>query len=232
MFDYWNKQIYFIQPRKRQYDCWLHIVQSELLHSITAILFTAYTSQMWMKADTFKWNHHERVMQWNWVYFCGVMSDELTPLEMWLLTARYCNHQGLDVWLIRCLNSPPHPYGKFFVFFSLRIWDCSKIRISMRSWARTSWRIKNPIKNLIKKKSRTSPRTSSRTSSKMRISMRFCSRSWFLMRFLMRFLIFDEVLDEVLDSQWGSCPRLHWDLIEILILEQPHWDFQWEILFP
>ena len=37
---------------------------------------------------------------------------------------------------------------------------------------------------------------------------------WFLMRFLMRFLILNEVLAQ--------------DLIEILILEQSHWDSQWE----
>ena len=75
--------------------------------------------------------------------------------------------------------------------------------------------------------------------------MRYCPRSWFLMRFLMRFLILNEVLGEVLDSRWGSwggswfsmrflvrfliCNEvLAQDLIEILILEQSHWDFQRE----
>ena len=55
----------------------------------------------------------------------------------------------------------------------------------------------------------------------MRMSMRSCPRSWFLMRFLMRFLIFDEgflmrflILNEILAQD-----------LEILILEQPHWDF-------
>ena len=51
----------------------------------------------------------------------------------------------------------------------------------------------------------------------MRISMRSCQRSWFLMRFLMRFLILNDVLAQ--------------DLIEILNLEQSHWDFDEKIHF-
>ena len=85
-------------------------------------------------------------------------------------------------------------------------------------------------------------RTSSKTSSKikilgktslrfslrisMRISMRSCPRS--------RFLI--EILDEVLDdfwwgSWWGSWFSVRFlskTSFEILILEQSHWDSQWE----
>ena len=61
----------------------------------------------------------------------------------------------------------------------------------------------------------------------MRISMRSCPRFWFWMRFLVRFLIFDEVLDEVLDSQWGSCPRPHWDL-DFGAISLRFW---WEIFF-
>ena len=49
------------------------------------------------------------------------------------------------------------PYGKKFVFFHRESqWDCSKIKISKRSWTRTSLRIKNLIK----------PHQKSRTSSK------------------------------------------------------------------
>ena len=48
------------------------------------------------------------------------------------------------------------------------------------------------------------------------------------MMFYVRFLIFDEVFDEVLDSQWGFYPLY---IIEILILEQSHWDFDEKNIF-
>ena len=75
---------------------------------------------------------------------------------------------------------------------------CSKIKISMRPWSKTSLRIKNLIK-----KGKTS----------LKISIRSCPLqdldfwwgawwgSWFLMRFLMRFFILNEV-----------CPSPNWDL--------------------
>ena len=111
-------------------------------------------------------------------------------------------------------------------------WECSKIEISMRSWARTSLRIKNLVKNLVKNLIKNQDLGQDRIEIlieifnekkswlrfSIKISMRSCPRSWFLMRFLMRFLILNEVLDEVLDSQWGSCPRPQWDLNFGLIL--------------
>ena len=83
-------------------------------------------------------------------------------------------------------GSVPHFFGrplrKNFCFSHWESqWDCSKIKISMRSWARTSLRIKNLIKNLIQNREpHSESRTSSRTSSKIKIlgktSLRFSLR--------------------------------------------------------
>ena len=102
------------------------------------------------------------------------------------------------------------PYG---IYFSLRI--------SMRLFQNYLNEVlgKNLIENqephqelLTSFLLRFSMRKKSSLRMSMRISMRSCPRSWFLMRFLMRFLILNKVFNEVLDSQWGSCPRPHWDL--------------------
>ena len=83
-------------------------------------------------------------------------------------------------------------------------WDCSKIKISMRSWARTSLRIKNLIKNLIKNQDL--------GQDLIEILIEILNEDIFLIENLIenlnavlsKILIFDEVLDEVLDFWWGS----------------------------
>ena len=161
---------------------------------------------------------------------CLIILEPLRRILKWGLRWRtfQCGEQWIrshwgEQWTgTHCREHWP-PLRKKFCFSHWESqWDCSKINISMRSWARTSLRIKNLIKNLIKYQDLGQDLIgilieilnedffSLRIS--IRISMPSCLRSWFLMRFLMRFLIFDEVLDEVLDSQWGSCPRPHWDL--------------------
>ena len=36
--------------------------------------------------------HHDRVMQLNWLYFCGIC--QMIPLNLWPNTAQGCNHQS------------------------------------------------------------------------------------------------------------------------------------------
>ena len=61
-------------------------------------------------------NHHERVMQLNWVYFCDLMSDDTTELP----TVLSCNnqffachsyslrHEATNYWLTQFLMSLPY----------------------------------------------------------------------------------------------------------------------------
>ena len=44
--------------------------------------------------DTISWQgHHDRVMQLNWLYFCGIC--QMMPLKVWPNTALGCNHQSI-----------------------------------------------------------------------------------------------------------------------------------------
>ena len=44
--------------------------------------------------DTILWQgHHDRVMQLNWLYFCG--KCQIMPLKVWPNTALGCNHQSI-----------------------------------------------------------------------------------------------------------------------------------------
>ena len=44
--------------------------------------------------DTISWRgHHDRVMQLNWLYFCGIC--QMMPLKVWPNTALGCNHQSI-----------------------------------------------------------------------------------------------------------------------------------------
>ena len=44
--------------------------------------------------DTILWQgHHDRVMQLNWLYFCGIC--QMMPLKVWPNTALGCNHQSI-----------------------------------------------------------------------------------------------------------------------------------------
>ena len=44
--------------------------------------------------DTILWQgHHDRVMQLNWLYFCGIC--HMMPLKVWPNTALGCNHQSI-----------------------------------------------------------------------------------------------------------------------------------------
>ena len=44
--------------------------------------------------DTISWQgHHDRVMQLNWLYFCGIY--QMMPLKVWPNTALDCNHQSI-----------------------------------------------------------------------------------------------------------------------------------------
>ena len=44
--------------------------------------------------DTILWQgHHDRVMQLNWLYFCG--KCQMMPLKVWPNTALGCNHQSI-----------------------------------------------------------------------------------------------------------------------------------------
>ena len=127
----------------------------------------------------------------------------------------------------------PNPYGKKFVFLIKNLneivpklrsqWGLCQNLIEIqephqepRQKSRTQSRTSSKIKILGKTSLRFSLRFPMRKKPSlrisMRISMRYCPRLWFLMRFLMRFSILNEVFDEILDSQWGSCPRPHWDL--------------------
>ena len=51
--------------------------------------------------DTISWRgHHDRVMQLNWLYFCGIC--QVIPLKVWPNTALGCNHQS--IWSICMLS--------------------------------------------------------------------------------------------------------------------------------
>ena len=113
-----------------------------------------------------------------------------------------CNQSKQKLWYIRTLT------GKFLFSHWKSQWDCSKIEISMRSWARTSFRIKNLIKNLIENpEPHQEPHQTSKSWARPRWDSHWDSQWGFFS--LMRFLILNEVFDEVLDFQWGSCPRPH-----------------------
>ena len=44
--------------------------------------------------DIILWQgHHDRVMQLNWLYFCGIC--QIMPLKVWPNTALGCNHQSV-----------------------------------------------------------------------------------------------------------------------------------------
>ena len=44
--------------------------------------------------DTISWRgHHDRVMQLNWLYFCGIC--QMMPVKMWPNTALGCNYQSI-----------------------------------------------------------------------------------------------------------------------------------------
>ena len=46
--------------------------------------------------DTILWQgHHDRVMQFNWLYFCGIY--QMMPLKVWPNTALGCNHQSISM---------------------------------------------------------------------------------------------------------------------------------------
>ena len=54
----------------------------------------------------------------NWIEFISVAQCQMTPLKVWLHTARGCNHPSfacpsynLDVWLLRCPNLRPWSQG-------------------------------------------------------------------------------------------------------------------------
>ena len=83
-------------------------------------------------------------------------------------------------------------------------WNCSKIKISMRSWARTSLRIKNLIKNLIKNQDLWQDRIEILIEILNEKKILIENLNENLNEVLPKILIFDEVLHEVLDSQWGS----------------------------
>ena len=120
------------------------------------------------------------------------------------------------------LSSMLFPYGKKNSISHWESqWDCSKIKISLRSWARTSLRIKNLIKNLIKNQEpHQEPHQKSRTWARPHWNSHWESQwesqwglardldfwwgswwgSWFSMRFLMRFLILNKILVQDLNE--------------------------------
>ena len=138
---------------------------------------------------------------------------ELIMKWSWSLSLRLVNpvlHKPLGATI---------PYGKILFFSHWESqWNCSKIKISMRShwglgqephWesrtsSRTSLRIKNLMKNLIKNQDL--------GQDLIEILIEILNEEFFLIEnlnknfngVLPKFLIFDEVLDEILDFWWGS----------------------------
>ena len=54
--------------------------------------------------DTILWQgHHDRVMQLNWLYFCGIC--QMMPLKVWPNTALGCNHQSICMLQLQPLCS-------------------------------------------------------------------------------------------------------------------------------
>ena len=45
--------------------------------------------------------HHDRVMQLNWLYFCGIF--QMMPLKVWLNTALACDHQSICMHQLQTL---------------------------------------------------------------------------------------------------------------------------------
>ena len=89
----------------------------------------------------------------------GCRSLSFAALAIWISLPQHFRSsnslwafQGLKTFLCKKFLPPNfRPLWKKIAFSHWESqWDCSKIKISMRSWARTSLRIKNLIKNLIK----------------------------------------------------------------------------------
>ena len=49
------------------------------------------------------WDHHDRVMQLNWLHFCGIC--QMMPLKVWPNTALGCNHQSICMPKLQPLSS-------------------------------------------------------------------------------------------------------------------------------
>ena len=60
--------------------------------------------------DTILWqSHHDRVMQLNWLYFCGIC--QMMPLKVWPNTALGCNHQSICMAQLQLLRYPMYYPG-------------------------------------------------------------------------------------------------------------------------
>ena len=159
-----------------------------------------------------------------YVYACcvaisGHLNSGIARGGRGIRTPHFCSDPSWDLCksVQKCFIYRGSLTEKNFVFLIANL----KIMISMRSWARTSLRIKNitrtssKVKNLIKNliKNQDSQWEKILIENLKENLNEVLPRSWFFDEVL------DEVLDsqwgfdevEVLDSQWGSCPRPHWD---------------------
>ena len=89
-------------------NLWCIIPHKRILHNIMYTVSWVYNvCRMWWGhwgvadvcmcvnvTDAILWQgHHDRVMQLNWLYFCGIC--QMMPLKVWPNTAPGCNHQSI-----------------------------------------------------------------------------------------------------------------------------------------